>query len=118
MIASLRQRAFFVAGLIATAAAFLLPQLWLFSLSLKNKAGLFEYPPTWIPRDGSLANYGFVLTHSQVPWYLWNSLVVAGFASAATLAVAVPAAYVPSRDRFRGRRPLSRRCSWCRWCRR
>jgi len=52
MIASLRQRAFFVAGLIGTAAAFLLPQLWLFSLSLKNKAGLFEYPPTWIPSRG------------------------------------------------------------------
>ena len=47
-----------------------------------------------------------MLTHSQVPWYLWNSLVVAAFASAATLAVAVPAAYVLSRDRFRGRRPL------------
>jgi ABC-type maltose transport system permease subunit len=37
---------------------------------------------------------------------LWNSLVVAAFASAATLAVAVPASYVLSRDRFRGRRPL------------
>jgi multiple sugar transport system permease protein len=84
----------------------MLPQVWLFSLSLKNKAGLFEYPPTWVPRGGSLANYRFVLTHSQVPWYLWNSLVVAAFASAATLAVAVPAAYVLSRDRFRGRRPL------------
>ena len=53
-----------------------------------------------------LANYWFVLTQSQVPWYLWNSLVVAAFASAATLAVAVPAAYVLSRDRFRGRTPL------------
>jgi len=106
MIASVRQRAGFAIGLAVTAAAFLLPQFWLFSLSLKSKAGLFEYPPTWIPRDGSLRNYGFVLTHSQVPWYLWNSLVVAAFASAATLAVAVPAAYVLSRDRFRGRRPL------------
>jgi multiple sugar transport system permease protein len=106
VIATGRQRALFVAGLTATAAAFLLPQLWLFSLSLKSKAGLFEYPPTWIPRGGSLANYTFVLTRSQVPWYLWNSLVVAAFASAATLAVAVPAAYVLSRDRFRGRRPL------------
>jgi multiple sugar transport system permease protein len=37
---------------------------------------------------------------------LWNSLIVAAFASAGTLAVAVPAAYVLSRDRFRGRRPL------------
>jgi multiple sugar transport system permease protein len=106
MIASVRQRSLFVAGLAIAAAAFLLPQLWLFSLSLKNKAGLFEYPPTWIPRDGSLANYGFVLTRTQVPWYLWNSLVVAAFASAATLAAAVPAAYVLSRERFRGRRPL------------
>jgi multiple sugar transport system permease protein len=106
MIASGRQRGLFLAGLAAAAAAFLLPQLWLFSLSLKNKAGLFEYPPTWIPRNGSLANYGFVLTRTQVPWYLWNSLVVAAFASAATLGVAVPAAYVLSRDRFRGRRPL------------
>ena len=106
MIASRRQRAAFVVALAGTAAAFMLPQLWLFSLSLKSKAGLFEYPPTWVPRGGSLANYRFVLTQSQVPWYLWNSLVVAAFASAATLAFAVPAAYVLSRDRFRGRRPL------------
>ena len=106
MIATLRQRALFVGGLMAATAAFLLPQLWLFSLSLKSKAGSYEYPPRWIPRGGSLANYRFVLTHSQVPWYLWNSLLVAAFASAATLALAVPAAYVLSRDRFRGRRPL------------
>ena len=106
MIATPRRRALFVLGLMATAAGFLLPQLWLFSLSLKSKAGMFEYPPTWVPRNGSAANYWFVLTQSQVPWYLWNSLVVAAFASAATLAVAVPAAYVLSRDRFRGRTPL------------
>jgi multiple sugar transport system permease protein len=106
MIATLGRRVSFVVALTGTAAAFLLPQLWLFSLSLKSKAGLFEYPPTWMPRSGSLANYRFVLTHSQVPWYLWNSLIVAACASAATLAVAVPAAYVLSRDRFRGRRPL------------
>jgi multiple sugar transport system permease protein len=106
VIAALRRRALFVLGLMATAAVFLLPQLWLFSLSLKSKAGMFEYPPTWVPRNGSVANYRFVLTQSQVPWYLWNSLVVAAFASAATLSVAVPAAYVLSRDRFRGRKPL------------
>jgi len=106
VIAASRRRALFVLGLMATAAGFLLPQLWLFSLSLKSKAGMFEYPPTWVPRNGSAANYWFVLTQSQVPWYLWNSLVVAAFASAATLAVAVPAAYVLSRDRFRGRTPL------------
>jgi membrane protein YdbS with pleckstrin-like domain len=28
------------------------------------------------------------LTHTQVPWYLWNSAIVAVLAAAATLAVA------------------------------
>lgn len=91
------------AALIAAAAAFLLPQLWLFSLSLKSKAGVYEYPPRWLPADGSLGNYVFALTQTQVPWYLWNSAVVALLAAAATLAAAIPAAYVLSRDRFAGR---------------
>jgi multiple sugar transport system permease protein len=106
MIASARRRIVFIAGLTAAAAAFLLPQLWLFSLSLKSKAGVYEYPPRWLPDDRSLANYRFALTHTQVPWYLWNSAIVAVLAAAATLAVAVPAAYVISRERFHGRQPL------------
>jgi multiple sugar transport system permease protein len=106
MIATARRRMVFVAALAAAAGVFLLPQLWLFSLSLKNKAGVYEYPPRWIPSGGSFANYRFALTHTQVPWYLWNSAVVAVMATAATLAVGVPAAYVLSRERFHGRRPL------------
>jgi len=102
----MRRRAWFVAGLAAAAGIFLLPQLWLFSLSLKNKTGVYEYPPRWIPSGGSFANYRFALTHTQVPWYLWNSTVVAVGATAATLAVAIPAAYVLSRERFTGRGPL------------
>jgi multiple sugar transport system permease protein len=106
MIATARRRIVLVAGLTAAAAAFLSPQLWLFSLSLKSKAGVYEYPPRWLPADPSLANYGFALTRTQVPWYLWNSAIVAVLAAAATLAVAVPAAYVISRERFGGRQPL------------
>jgi multiple sugar transport system permease protein len=106
MIATTRNRIVFVAGLAAVAAVFLLPQLWLFSLSLKNKAGVYEYPPRWFPSGGSLANYRFALTHTQVPWYLWNSTLVAIVATAAKLAIGVPAAYVLSRERFRGRTPL------------
>ena len=106
MIAATRRRMLFAAGLALAAAVFLLPQLWLFSLSLKNKAGIYEYPPRWIPADASFANYRFALTHTQVPWYLWNSAIVAIAAAAATLAAAVPAAYVLSRERFAGRRGL------------
>ena len=87
-------------GLAAVAAAFLLPQLWLASISLKSKAGVFEFPPRWLPPDASLANYRFVLTHTQVPWYLWNSTRVSVIATALTLLLGVPAAFALSRERF------------------
>lgn len=89
-------------GLAAVAAVFLLPQLWLVSLSLKRKAAVYEYPPRWIPADPSLDNYLFALTQTQVPWYLWNSVKVAALATLVTLVVATPAAFVLSRERFRG----------------
>jgi len=94
------RRGAFRLGLAAVAAAFLLPQLWLASISLKNKAGVFEFPPRWRPPDASLANYRFVLTHTQVPWYLWNSAKVALLATALTLLLGVPAAFALSRERF------------------
>jgi multiple sugar transport system permease protein len=106
VIAAARRRVLFTVSLALAAAVFLLPQVWLFSLSLKNKAGIYEYPPRWIPADGSFANYRFALTHTQVPWYLWNSAIVALAAAAATLTAALPAAYVLSRERFAGRRGL------------
>jgi multiple sugar transport system permease protein len=106
MIASRPRRALYAVALTAAAAAFLLPQLWLLSLSLKNKAGIFEYPPRWLPEHPTLANFAFAVTRTQVPWYLWNSTVVALSATAATLIAAIPAAYVLSRERFRGRQPL------------
>ena len=87
-------------GLALVAAAFLLPQLWLASISLKDKAGVFEFPPRWLSPESSLANYRFVLTHTQVPWYLWNSAKVAVAATALTLLLGIPAAFVLSRERF------------------
>jgi multiple sugar transport system permease protein len=93
-------------ALAAVAAAFLLPQVWLFSLSLKNKAAVYEYPPRWIPSGASFENYRFALTNTQVPWYLWNSALVAVVATLVTLAASIPAAYVLSRERFAGRRAL------------
>jgi multiple sugar transport system permease protein len=93
-------------ALALVAAVFVLPQLWLFSLSLKDKAGISEYPPRWIPSHPTAGNYAFVLTQSQVPWYLLNSAKVAVLATVLTLLLAVPAAYVLSRERFRGRQAV------------
>ena len=93
-------------ALAIVAIAFLLPQLWLVSLSLKDRGAVFAYPPRWIPENPSLFNYVFALTGTQVPWYLWNSVKVALAATLLTLAAGIPAAYVMSRERFAGRRPL------------
>ena len=87
-------------ALALVALAFLLPQLWLFSLSLKDRGAVFAYPPRWIPAQPSLDNYVFALTGTQVPWYLWNSVKVAVVATLLTLAAGIPAAYVLSRERF------------------
>ena len=93
-------------ALAVVAAAFLIPQLWLLSLSLKDRGGVFSYPPRWVPEDATLTNYVFALTGTQVPWYLWNSVKVAVLATVLTLAAGIPAAFVLSRERFAGREPL------------
>ena len=94
------------AALAAVTLIFVIPQLWLVSLSLKDKGGVYAYPPEWLPAHPSLANYVFALTGTQVPWYLWNSVKVAALATLLTLAAGVPAAFILSRERFRGRGPL------------
>jgi len=94
------------AALAGVTMVFLIPQLWLVSLSLKDKGGVYAYPPEWLPAHPSLANYVFALTGTQVPWYLWNSVKVSALATLLTLAAGVPAAFILSRERFRGRGPL------------
>ena len=89
--------------LAGVAVAFLLPQAWLLSLSTKTKAAVFEYPPHLVSEGASMANYRFVLTQTQVPWYLWNSTRIALGATLLTMLLGTPAAYVLSRERFRRR---------------
>lgn len=103
MSASRTRKSVMTILLVAVAAAFLLPQVWLFSLSLKSKAGVYEYPPRLASPESSSANFDFVLRQTQVPWYLWNSARVAGLATLLTMAIGAPAAYMLSRERFKTR---------------
>lgn len=96
----------YVAALAAITLVFLVPQLWLLSLSLKEKAAVYQYPPRLVPADPTIENYLFALTQTQVPWYLWNSFKIALLSTVLTLAVSLPAAYVLARERFRSRSPI------------
>jgi multiple sugar transport system permease protein len=95
-------------ALLLLAALFLLPQAWLVSLALKTGPAVYEYPPRLVPRDPSLANLRFVLEKTQVPVYLWNSAKLAALATLLTLALALPAAFVLSRQRFTAREGIRR----------
>jgi len=96
----------YLAALAAITLVFMVPQLWLFSLSLKEKAAVYQYPPRLIPDHPTIENYWFALTRTQVPWYLWNSFKVAVLSTLLTLVVSLPAAYSLSRETFRGRAPI------------
>ena len=96
----------YIAALVAITLVFLIPQLWLLSLSLKEKSAVYQYPPRLIPENPTIENYWFALTRTQVPWYLWNSFKVALFSTVLTLTVSLPAAYALSRERFRARGPI------------
>ena len=102
-VAQLRRHWPYLVGLTAITLVFLVPQLWLLSLSLKDKAAVYQYPPRLIPTDATADNYAFALRRTQVPWYVWNSAKVAVLATLATLLAALPAAYVLSRERFQAR---------------
>ena len=105
-VVQLRRQWPYLVGLTAITLVFLIPQLWLLSLSLKDKAAVYQYPPRLIPTDATADNYAFALLRTQVPWYVWNSAKIAVLATLATLVAALPAAYVLSRERFRARSPV------------
>lgn len=105
-VVQLRRHWPYLVGLTAITLVFLVPQLWLLSLSLKDKAAVYQYPPRLIPTDATADNYAFALLRTQVPWYVWNSAKIAVLATLATLVAALPAAYVLSRERFSARTPV------------
>ncbi|HEY8288880.1 MAG TPA: carbohydrate ABC transporter permease [Acetobacteraceae bacterium] len=89
-------------ALIALAAAFLFPLLWIAGLSLKTRLQVFAMPPLFVWRP-TLENYAGVLGRADFLQAFVNSLVVSAGAVMLSLIVGVPAAYAFARFPFRGR---------------
>lgn len=80
--------------------------VWIVLASLKKNRDLFRSP--WsIPSDPAWANYAKTWVNSRFGDYFLNSILVVSISVLALLIVSVPAAYVLSRARFRGRGALS-----------
>jgi multiple sugar transport system permease protein/raffinose/stachyose/melibiose transport system permease protein len=84
----------------------LFPFAWMALSSVKKLAELFTVPPHWLPDDPTLANYGTVFFHSNIPRYFLNSCVISIGATLVALALAIFAAYGFARFEFRGKLAL------------
>lgn len=80
-----------------------LPFWWVLSGSIKLPQEIIARVPTMFPRSFTLQHFEKLLSASNYPVYLVNSLIVASLSTLITLLLAVPAAYAFFRLRFPGR---------------
>ena len=95
---------------IALALVFTLwPPVWLFITSLKHTIEIFHWPPTFIPQNPTLGNYGIILTgrdpesnvsYPVLPAFVHSCIVALATATISTV-VATCAAYSLARKRMR-----------------
>ncbi len=99
----LLRRVFVYAALSAVAAAFLLPLVWMFCVSLKPTAEVFG--TDFLPRHPTLAPYRDVMRSESFdfPLYARNTLIIAALSLVGMVLSSAIAAYGFARIPFRGR---------------
>jgi len=95
---SLRRRKWFGrllthAALLALAAIFLFPLLWMLSTSLKPVEQTMVMPPEWIPHPARWSNFLDTLRYIPLPRYTWNSTLVSLLAVLGTVLASSLAGY-------------------------
>ena len=84
-------------GLYASVFALISPALlvflWMLSLSLKNEVDNTAFPPVFIPRPPTLANFIDVFAKNDFLNYTLNSVIVSFTATGLALLIGVPAGY-------------------------
>ncbi|MFN3661644.1 carbohydrate ABC transporter permease [Yoonia sp.] len=95
----------YLAGIVL-AALFLLPLLWLVSLSLRTPAEVYLGAARFIPENPTLDNFRQILTDRAFGIYLWNAVKLCALGALGAVIVATPAAYAASRFSFRGKGPV------------
>lgn len=91
-------------------AAFMLPLLWMLSVSLQDAAGVFAQPFHWIPAAPRWENYADAVTLFPFSRYLFNTSVITVSVVVLTVLSSSLVAYGFSRLRFRGRDALFAVC--------
>jgi multiple sugar transport system permease protein len=94
--------------IVMTVVALLMvgPFLWMVSTSLKARGDIFHYPPEWIPRTFTPANYADIMNVLPMGTILFNSFKIAISATIGQLISCSLAAYAFARMEFRGKTVL------------
>lgn len=100
---SLTERVIGYTLLVVAAIGAMTPFLWMISTSFKTDPELYEFPPTWLPRDLVWQNYLDVLAIPNGGRQLINSLVYALGSTLSNLVFCSLAGYALARLEFFGR---------------
>lgn len=93
---------FIYAALIALAVAIIVPVAWVFMASIKQNSEFYGNP--WaLPKGLYLQNFADAWSKARMGEFMLNSVLVTTLAILLLLVVALPAAYVLSRFKFRSR---------------
>ncbi len=90
--------------LAALAAVWIIPLVWMFSLSLSNNEALTRTTTSLAPVDTTTDNFVTLLQSGRTPGWLMNSVVVTVATTLLTLVLASMAGYAFARIPFRGKR--------------
>lgn len=90
-----------VGGLIL-AVLFVLPVLWIAVSSFKSGTELFAWPPTFFPKNATIANYADALNKGNFERYFANSVYVSTLSTIITLLINSMAGYALAKFSFKG----------------
>lgn len=94
-------KVFVYVALITLAISIVIPVLWVFMASIKENSEFYGNP--WaLPKGVYLQNFIDAFKTAKMGDYMLNSVIVTGLALLILLIVALPAAYVLARYRFKG----------------
>ena len=96
--------------LVLLSGVFLLPLLWMLSVSVQDVEGVFAQPFRWLPEHPRWENFGEAVTMFPFGRYLANTTIITVSVVLLTLLSSSLVAYGFSRMRFRGRNLLFAIC--------
>ncbi|MFQ5834438.1 MAG: carbohydrate ABC transporter permease [bacterium] len=83
------------------------PFFWMISTAFKPLTEIFAYPPYFLPKDSTLANFARLFEQTRFLTYFKNSVIVSTSAVVVTMIIATAGAYSLTRFRYYGREKIA-----------